>query len=527
MEFGAYGSRWAVATPHTLATEAGAMAFERGGNALDAAIAAAVTLAVCYPHMNGVGGDLFALVQQPAGDTVAVNGSGRAPSGANLEAAAAAGGGGMPQRGPHTVTVPGAVSGWEALHRLGAALPWQAAFTSAVALAYGGVAVSHSLSQILAGPDRPGPPDEDPLAGVFAPEGTVLPEGALFLQPALGTSLRRIGAEGPAVLYGGEVGARYVERLRAAGVAITLDDLAMHRADLGAPLRARYRDVDVLVHAPNSQGFVVLEALATVERLGIDPDPLGADAGTLATVFRAAARDRELHLADPEAMRIHPSTLLDDGHLASLADEVRSGVPDEPAAPPRHAGDTIALVTADADGRAVSLIQSLFYGFGSGIFDPSTGIVAQNRGGCFSVDPAHPNALAPFKRPAHTLMPVLVQREGHPAFATGTMGGFAQPQINAMNLIRALDLRMPPADALAAPRWLVQGMDPEAGASPFVLVEADVPTETLERLQGSGFRVDTVGEHDEAVGHAHMIRTGPAGFDAGSDPRADGGALAG
>ena len=153
------------------------MAFERGGNALDAAIAAAVTLAVCYPHMNGVGGDLFALVHQPAGDTVAVNGSGRAPSGADREAAAAAGGGHMPERGPHTVTVPGAVSGWEALHRLGAALPWRDAFTQAVALAYGGVAVSRSLSQILAGPDRPGAPGEDPLGAIFAPEGTALPGG--------------------------------------------------------------------------------------------------------------------------------------------------------------------------------------------------------------------------------------------------------------------------------------------------------------------------------------------------------------
>ncbi len=527
MELGAYGSRWAVATPHTLATEAGAVAFERGGNALDAAIAAAVTLAVAYPHMNGVGGDLFALVHQPAGDTVAVNGSGRAPSGAAREAAAAAGAGHMPERGPLTVTVPGAVSGWEALHRLGAALPWRDAFTQAIALAHGGVSVSHSLSQILAGPDRPGASDEDPLAAIFAPGGTALPEGALFLQPALGATLTQISVEGPAVLYGGEVGVRYVEGLRAAGVPITLEDLAAHRADLGAPLRARYRNVDVLVHPPNSQGFLLLEALSIVERLGIDPDPLGPDASTLATIFRATARDRDLHLADPDAMRIHPSTLLDDGHLASLVDEVRSGVPDEPPAPPRRAGDTIALVAADADGRTVSLIQSLFYGFGSGIFDPSTGIVAQNRGGCFSVDPAHANALAPGKRPAHTLMPVLVEREGRPAYATGTMGGFAQPQINAMNLIRALDLRLPPAEALAAPRWLVQGMDPEAGHTPFVLVGAGVPVETIDRLQGSGFRVDTVGEHDEAVGHAHMIRVGPAGFDAGSDPRADGGALAG
>lgn len=524
---GAYGSRWAVATPHTLATEAGAVAFERGGNALDAAIAAAVTLAVAYPHMCGVGGDLFALVQQPAGDTVAVNGSGRAPSGADRGAAAEAGDGRMPERGPLSVTIPGAVSGWEALHRLGAKLPWTDAFTQAVALAFGGVAVSRSLSQILAGPDRPGDPASDPLAAIFSPEGTALPEGALFRQPALGATLQRIAAEGPGALYGGDVGVRYAAGLRAAGVPVAAEDLAAHRAELGAPLRARYRDVDVLAHPPNSQGFLLLEALATVERLGIDPDPLGPDAGTLARVFRAVGRDRDLHLADPDAMRVHPSTLLDDGHLAALGDEVRHGAPLGGPEPPPPAGDTIALVTADADGRAVSLIQSLFYGFGSGILEPDTGIVAQNRGGCFTVDPAHPNVLAPGKRPAHTLMPVLAQRDGRLAVVTGTMGGFAQPQINAMNLVRTVDLRMPPDEALAAPRWLVGGMDPEGPSAPRVLVEADVHDAARQALQAAGFYVDTVDTHDEGVGHAHLIRVGPAGFDVGSDPRADGSAQAG
>ena len=145
--------------------------------------------------------------------------------------------------------------------------------------------------------------------------------------------------------------------------------------------------------------------LTLIERLQIDPDPLGPDAGVLARIFRAAARDRDLHLADPDAMRIHPSTLLDDGHLASLDDEVRGAMQGTPPAHPTLHGDTIALVTADGEGRAVSLIQSLFYGFGSGILEPDTGIVAQNRGGCFTVDPGHANVLAPGKRPAHTLMP--------------------------------------------------------------------------------------------------------------------------
>ncbi len=522
------GERWAIATPHALATEAGGVAFERGGNALDAAIAAAITLAVVYPHMCGVGGDLFALIQQPEGDAVAVNAGGRAPARADPGAAAAAGGGAMPARGPHSVTVPGAVSGWEALHRLGARLPWPDLFTQAVALAHGGVAVSRSLAAALAGADAPRDPAADPLAAVFSPEGSPLPEGALVRQPALGATLRHLAAEGADALYRGEVGARYAAGLAEAGVPIDPEDLAAHRVDLGSPLRARYRDVDVLAHPPNSQGFVLLEILAVIHRLGIDPDPLGPDVATLARLFRAASRDRDLHLADPDAMRLHPSTLLEDGHLAALADEARAGwaADAEGGHSASASGDTIALVAADDEGRAVSLIQSLFGGFGSGILEPSTGIVAHNRGACFTLDPAHPNVLAPRKRPAHTLVPVLVQRAGRFEAAAGTMGGFGQPQINAMNLIRAFDLGLSPADAVAAPRWLVGGME-RGTRGPRVKAEGDVPEIVRTRLQEAGFGVDTIGEQDEAVGHAHLIRLGTAGFIAGSDPRSDGGALAG
>jgi gamma-glutamyltranspeptidase len=528
MQAGVFGSRWAIASPHLLATEAGAAAFEQGGNAIDAAVAAAVTLAVVYPHMCGVGGDLIALVQQPTGEAMAVNASGRAPSGADQEAARTAGGGRMPERGPHTVTVPGAVSGWEAVHRLGGVLPWRDLFTRAVALAHGGVAVSRSLASVLEGSDAPRAGSGDPLGEIFAPDGMTLRTGSLFRQPALGTTLQRVATEGSSVLYGGEIGDRYAAGLRDAGVPITPEDLASHRADLVSPLATRYRDADVLVHPPNSQGFVLLEILAAIERLGIDPDPMGPDAGAMALVFRAAARDRDLHLADPDTMRVHPSTLLDDGHLAVLTDEVRAGLlQGSDDTTPRPSGDTIALVTADADGRAVSLIQSLFYGFGSGILEPATGIVAQNRGGCFTLEPDHANVLGPGKRPAHTLMPVLARRRNALAAVTGTMGGYAQPQINAMNLLRTLDLRQPPHEAIAAPRWLLGGMDPMGDAEPLVLAEADVPAVAIDSLQRIGFRVDMVAKEDEATGHAHLIRAGSAGFEVAGDPRSDGGAIAG
>ena len=523
VELHAAGEQWAIATPHTVATEAGAVAFERGGNAVDAALAAAVTLAVSYPHNCGVGGDLFALVQRPDGATIAVNASGRAPAAVDPDALRSRYGTSMPEQGPDSITVPGAVSGWAALHAEGATLPWPEAFGPAIALAFGGVAVSRSLSRAL-GEREPLLAVDPGMAEVFFQDGAPLPRGALFRQPALGATLQQLAADGPGALYGGAIGARYAAGLRAMGSPIALDDLAAHVADTGPPLSGRYRDVDVRVVPPNSQGFTLLEMLALVERLGIDPDPLGPDVDVLARVFAAAHGDRDHHLADPDAMRVHPSTLLDDGHLAGLADRIRDRSTSPTLPGDRHGtGDTIAMVTADAEGWAVSLIQSLWDSFGSGILEPETGIVAHDRGGCFTLESGHPNEIGPRKRPFHTLMPVLVHREGRLAAVAGSMGGAAQPQINAQNLIRALDLGMSAGDAVAAPRWTVWGQPGEGS----VEVEGRVPDDISAQLQDAGFRVDHVEDVDEAVGHAHLILARPqGGFDVGSDPRADGGALA-
>ncbi len=520
MELHASGTTWAIATPHTVATEAGAVAFERGGNAIDAALAAAVTLAVSYPHNCGVGGDLFALVQRPDGATIAINASGRAPAGVDPDALRARHGTTMPEWGPDPITVPGAVSGWATLHAEGARLPWNEAFGAAIALAHGGVTVSRSMAGALKGNAERFASDPG-LAGVFFADGEPLPRGALFRQPALGGTLQRLATDGPPAIYGGPIGELYAAGLRAAGSPMTVEDLAAHSADILAPLVGRYRDLDVRVVPPNSQGFALLQMLALVERLGIDPDPLGTDAGTLALVFAAANRDRDRHLADADAMRVHPSTLLDEGHLAGLASEVREAAPSVPGH--RHGtGDTIALVTADAQGWAVSLIQSLYDSFGAGILEPETGIVAHDRGACFTLEAGHPNVIGPRKRPFHTLMPVLVHREGRLAAVAGSMGGASQPQINAQNLIRAFDLGMPAGEAVTAPRFTVWG-----DGVPLVWAEGQVPKTACDRLKEAGFRVEAKDDLDEAVGHAHLIIVRSDGsFDVGSDPRADGGALA-
>lgn len=522
----AAGDRWAIATPHRAATEAGVEAFATGGNAIDAALAAAVTLAVVYPHMCGVGGDLFALVQRPGGPTTAVNASGAAPMAIDAEALRRSGTA-MPPHGPFSVTVPGAVSGWDALAPLGASLPFDRAFDAAIRLAAEGVPVAPSVAAALAGhPDRLA---EDPgMAEVFFPGGHPLKEGTTLAQPALAATLEAVAREGPPTLYGGEVGSRLARGLAAAGSPITLDDLARHKAELASPLSGRYRDLLVSVAPPNSQGFVLLEILAAVERLGLEPDPLGPDAATLAEVFRAAGADRDRHNADPRTSDLQVATLLGEDHIAALCDRVRKhrAAPGGAVGAPRGTGDTIALVAADARGNAVSLIQSLFDGFGSGILEPATGIVAHSRGACFSLDPSSPNALVGGKRPAHTLMPVLVHRHGGLAAVCGSMGGYAQPQINAFSILRMFDLGLTPAAALQAPRWLLGGMDPES-SSPFVEAEGRVPSTVSRALEGANYEVRWLRDLDEAVGHTHLIRVGPGGvFEAASDPRADGSAAA-
>ena len=523
MDLAATGRRWAIATPHTLATQAGAEAFDAGGNAVDAALAAAVTLAVVYPQACGVGGDLFALVarsEQP--EVVAINSSGAAPAGIDPDAVRAQHVA-MPQNGPLTITVPGAVAGWRALCDQGALFDWQRHFATAIACAQDGFSVPRALEETLA--ERPGLAEDPGIAAVFFPGGIPLRGGDVLRQAALARTLEILAAEGPGGLYGGEIGRRYAEGLRGAGSPLALADLAAHRARLEAPLVGRYRDLDVRVVPPNSQGFVLLEILATLERLGIDPDPLGPDAAAIAMVVRAAREDRDRHLADPESMRLHAGILLDDGHLAAITDGVRAALPPAPGTSrPHHVGDTVGLVAADAQGNAVSLIQSLYDGLGSGILEPSTGIVAHSRGAQFDLDPDHPNVLAPGKRPAHTLMPALAHRGDRPALVLGTMGGHGQPQINATNLIRIHDLGLDPADALAAPRWLVGGLDT---GNDRILAEDGVPDEVLASLRTAGFGLQTLPGPSAELGHAHAIKVRRDGtLEVGSDPRADGGAVA-
>jgi gamma-glutamyltranspeptidase len=460
----------AIACPHALSTQAGVDAYAKGGNAIDAALAAAASLTVTLPDNVTIGGDLIALLRDPDGTITVVNASGPAPMAIpvdDLRAARPT----MPVRGPHTVTVPGVVAGWDVLHDEGANLPWRDVFDHAVTQARDGVPLARSVARALAlEPDVLG---ADPgMRALFYPDRTPLPEGARLKQPALARTLETIAQGGARAFYEGETGASFVANLATLGGTMTVADLTSFEPELADPISTTRGHTQIFTAPPNSQGRMLLMIL---DEIGA-ADPLNAtDAPAIAAAYTRATSARANELGDPR-------------------------------------GDTVAVVAADWEGRAVSLIQSVFFSFGAGILDPATGIVAHNRGAFFSLDPNSPNVLAAGKRPVHTLTPALVEQGGDLAAVLGTMGGRAQPQILAQLIHR---LGSGAANALAAPRWIL-----EDGA---VLAEDGVPQETLDALAENGWPATRLGDRGPATGQAHIVRrVDELHYEAAADPRSQG-----
>jgi gamma-glutamyltranspeptidase/glutathione hydrolase len=506
----------AVASPHHLATEAGERAYRDGGNAIDAALAAATVLQVVYPHNTALGGDLVALVRTPDGVITCVNATGTAPAARRIEDLRARHGEALPTRGPDTITVPGVVAGWQALRERGAALGWADQFTSAIGYAADGVPVARSLAAALLVESADLALDPG-CRTVFAPHGDWLAEGAPLVQPALADSLRGLADHGPDHLYRGPLGTALVSGLRDLGVPITTDDLAGYAPRSTEAISVAFGGHEVHTSPPNTQGFLLLRTLRALTALGLD---LSAPADVVAALFVDGNRVRDTLLADPG----FAVTDLDDG-LAEVLDGVRSGRQvlsgvDTTTIAPSARGDTVGIATADSDGHAVSLIQSVFYGFGAAVLEPGTGILMQNRGMSFSLDPCSPNVIAPGKRPRHTLMPVLVTSGPEVRWVNSTMGGRVQPQIHA-HLLRHLLAGASPRQAVAAPRWAVTELFD--GDSPnTVRHEADLRVATVAELAAAG-PVLAVPPHSELMGHANVVSIAPDGtLTAGSDPRSDG-----
>jgi gamma-glutamyltranspeptidase len=526
--------RGMVATPHLLATQSGLAALRAGGNALDAAIAAAATIAVVYPHMNGLGGDNLWLIYDARSQRLrALTAVGRAARAASIEWYAARGiSGALPVRGgPAALTVPAAVDGWWQAHeysrsRMGSPVGWASLLADAIHYAREGFTASEG--------QRTPPPREPDLFGERAAEVVrrglwplyhpdALRRGPLR-QLDLARTLEAVRDGGAEAFYRGDVARRLVAAAAAAGSPLAALDLAEHRSSWTEPLQIPYAVGHVASTPPPTQGMSALAVLGMTE--GFDLSSL-LEADYIHLIVEAtklAFEDRDQHLTDPAFMRVPATDLLAPDRLrsrAGLISRERARRP-QPAAP--AGGDTIALVTADREGNAVSLIQSLYFTFGSGLMAGDTGVVLQNRGAFFSLDPGHVNALAPGKMTMHTLIPAMYLEGGRPRFVYGTMGGEGQPQTQAAILTRRLFRRFAPQAAIEAPRWLYGRT--WGTASRALSLEGRYSTELARTLEDRGHDVAMGGEWDDLFGHAHGIWIAPeGGFVGGSDPRADGGAL--
>ncbi|WP_034944042.1 gamma-glutamyltransferase family protein [Erwinia oleae] len=465
-------ARNAVATSHPLAAQAGNQALLNGGNAVDAAIAAAATLTIVEPVSNGLGSDAFAMVwdgQQLHG----LNASGTAPSHwdtawfAKRYGVDAHGHARRPERGWDSVTIPGAIAAWGALHARFGRLPFSRLLETAIEIAERGVTIAPMVARKwqAAVPllhDQPG------FAQTFMPNGRAPAVAEKFVMPGAARTLRLLADQGARAFYEGEPAEAIVRFAQASGVPLSHSDLAAYQPEWVTPVTRRYRGYDVHELPPNGQGIAALIALGILEQFDLASLPLDSAASQHLQIeaMKLAFADIYNYVADPRAMAVTPAQMLDDGYLkerAKLIDLNRASLP-LPGMP--ASGGTVYLTTADESGMMVSFIQSNYMGFGSGVVVPEYGISLQNRGAGFSGDPRSANVVAPGKRPFHTIIPGFLTKDGFPQMSFGVMGGDMQPQGHVQTLVRMLDYQQQPQAACDAPRWKVNRdftLDLEAG----------------------------------------------------------------
>jgi len=524
------GTRGSVATSQPLATAAGLQMLARGGSAADAAVAAAVALGVTEPTSTGIGGDCFALYFEAATHQVtALNGSGRAPSALTLERAHADG---FKQRFPafhaHTVTVPGACAGWCDLLARHGRVPLADVLAPAIALAAEGFPVApwtardwHVLASLQLSQNRAG---QELLVAGRAPRA-----GELFRNPGLARTLERVAQQGATGFYEGETADAVASTVRAHGGLLSMRDLAEHRSTWDEPISVRFGDVRVWECPPNGQGLVALLALQLLDGFDLAGlDPLGAQRLHLQIeALRLAFADAFAHVADPAFAKIPLDTLLSE----SYAEDRRRQLSQVTAHPRPMPGslaagsDTVYLCAVDGEGNACSFINSNYQGFGTGLVPRGCGFTLQNRGAGFSLQAGHPNALAPNKRPYHTIIPGLITREqdGSLFGPFGVMGGFMQPQGHVQVVTSLVHDGVDPQAALERPRFYLIDGDP---AGP-VAIEPEISTATRATLRARGHQIlERSGWDRAAFGRGQIIRRDPSGvLWAGSDPRADGCAM--
>ncbi len=517
--------RGMMTAPHHLASQAGLRVLQEGGNAVEAMIAAASTIAVVYPHMNGLGGDNFWLVHTPDNKVVGIDACGAAAANASIDFYKDQGLAAIPSRGPlAALTVGGAVSGWQAAQayssgKLGGRLPLSRLLEDAIYYARTGIAVTATQASNTAG-------KLDELAAspgfkeLFLPTGAPPREGAKFINTRLSNTLEQLVKTGLDDFYRGELASSLATDLTAAGSPLRLADLHRHRALMVTPLQVNVAGHRVFNMPPPTQGLASLILLAVYDRLGVQGAETFEFVHNLVEATKRAFRVRDRHLTDPAYMDRDPSSFLQNPALDAMAADV-----DPARALPwpdlSQKGDTVWLGAVDADGRAVSFIQSIYWEFGSGTVLKQSGITWQNRGTSFSLDENHHNALQPHRRPFHTIQPALAQLSDGRVMPYGTMGGEGQPQTQAMIFARHVLHGQNLQQAVTAPRWLLGRTWGSEATN--IRIENRFDGAVYKALIKAGHDIDVVGDFDEVMGHAGAIVCHPDGLlEGANDPRSDG-----
>lgn len=529
-------TRVMVTSPHYLATQAGVDTLRRGGTALDAAIAVAAVLAVVYPQMCSIGGDNFWLAHEAATGTLhGINASGRSGERATRDFFAQKGLAAIPLRGPLAAcTVPGVVSGWDAAHTLsrswGSPLSLADLLQDAIALATDGFAVTPSLAYWLHEDCKADPhgyrqlQNQPGFASTFLPTGKPAQVAERMRLPELATTLSLIAREGPRTFYEGELTERMTRWLAANGGLLTARDFAQHEAESVTPLSVGYRGLEACNLPPNTQGVASLSILNILEHM--DVASLGESSAehihAVVEATKLAFAERDAYVTDPDFAHIPVDHMLSPAHGRELAQRIHMNRALESANLLEPKGDTCWFGVVDAQGNAVSAIQSIFHDFGAGVVAGDTGVLLQNRGSFFSLDPTHVNTLEPCKRTMHTLNPPMLRKNGKPWLVYGTMGGEGQPQTQAAIVTGIVDFGLSPHDAVAAPRWLYG----RSWGLPVnnLRIEGRFAPQVAASLQQQGHDVEVLDGYSDLMGHAGAILCDhEAGLLIGAtDPRSDG-----
>jgi gamma-glutamyltranspeptidase/glutathione hydrolase len=522
------GTRGMAVAPHALASQSALAVLREGGNAIEAMIAAAATIAVVYPHMNSIGGDSFWLLHVPGEAPGAIDACGAAAGLASREWYAERG---HRQLIPHRSgvaanTVAGTISGWGAAYELsrkalGGRLPLTRLLEDAIYYARNGIPVTVSQS-LLTAAKRDELQMQPGFAETFLVDGAAPEAGSRFYQRRLADTLERIARAGTADFYRGELAQSLAEDLARVDSPVTVRDLATHRAQLVDPLTLQHSAGTVHNMTPPTQGVISLLIVGILDELDIAAVPQGsADYVHLCVeATKQAFRVRDRYVTDPRYMKVAAQDLLKPEHVRELAQRIdRSRA--EPWGGKTQSGDTIWMGVIDDAGRAVSFIQSIYHEFGSGIVLPGSGVNWQNRGCSFSLDPAALNALEPGRKPFHTLNPAMARLSDGRTVVYGTMGGDGQPQTQCAIFTRAIAHGMPPQAAVSAPRWLLGRTWGKPSES--LKLESRFDAGVVRELSERGHDVEIIGAYDETVGHAGMIiRHADGVLEGGADPRIDG-----